>query len=473
MSPLRLIFVLALLFAPGLARAQPPGADHGGATSAPLFVEDLPVGTISVKVARTSVTESIVGAQVVGAWTAPDGKRQSSTAKTGDDGRAVFTDVPVGSSFQAHAVIEGETLTSAEFSVPGAGGTRLLMIVGAQAAEAMNEMTGAAAEAPAEKAAGPVGFRAGKVEGKNGSPAGTVDMRIVGTDGKPAPGIRVSLGHVQHASTDVKFVDAVTDGTGNAHFADLQTGADIEYAAVIQHDGVRLGTDAFTLDVKRGAAGEIRIPARTNNLSALRISSSSRMMVELREDAVGVLQNLIIENTSDKVFDPGPKGLLIPLPDGATGTEKLPGSSEVEIKEGAGVLVHALLPPTQSLAAATQVRIGYVLPTREDRDFEIVQPMPLGLEGGLVLIPGDYTIGLAAPGLRTRPPERDDAGNMLRTFDLEAVPPGQALHLTVHGLPTHDQAGKWIAGVLVGLLILAGIVAASKPRGVPVGEKAW
>jgi hypothetical protein len=40
--------------------------------------------------------------------------------------------------------------------------------------------------------------------------------------------------------------------------------------------------------------------------------------------------------------------------------------------------------------------------------------------------------------LRARPPERDDNGNELRMFELDSVAPGQALHLTVLGLPTRQ-----------------------------------
>jgi hypothetical protein len=256
----------------------------------------------------------------------------------------------------------------------------------------------------------------------------------------------------------------VSDSSGLAHFAKLQTGAKTQYAAVLDRDGLRVGSEAFTLDDRHGAAGELRIPGRTNDLSVLRISSGSRMMVELREDAVAVLQNLVVENPSDKVFDPGPGGLLIPLPEGFTNAEKLPGGSEVEIKEGVGAILRSPVPPMKSPMEFTQVRVGYVLGTHESRDFEIVQPMPIAMQGGLVLVPADYPIKLSAPGMRTRPTERDDNGNELRMFDLDAVEPGHALRLTVHGLPTHDQSGKWIVGVLAALLVLAGIAAVVRPR---------
>jgi hypothetical protein len=347
-------------FASSPALAQDPPPDHKGAMSAPLFVEDLPVGSVSVRIARPSMTEPIVGADVVGSWTTKDGKAKSATVKTGADGRAIFAGVPVSSTFGAKATIEGKELATAQFAVPAQGGTRLLMIIGAQADEAMSEM---------------------------------------------AKGV--------HA----------------------------------------------------GALG------KTSDLSVLRISSDSRMMVELREDAIGIMQNLLVENTSDKVFDPGQRGLFIPLSDGFAGAEKLPGGAELEIKEGAGVFLHTLVPPTQ--APAVQVRVGYVLATHETPEFDIVQPMPFGLQGGLILVPNEFSIELSAPGLRALPPARDDDGNVMRMYDLDAVAPGQALRMTVRGLPTRNQVGKWIAAGLVGLLIVAGILAMRRPRvAVPVEDHA-
>lgn len=463
---IRSVLVALTLAGPALAQEMPGAAPaaQGGATSAPLFVGDLPVGSVSVRVSRPAM-EAIAGVSVVGTWTTPDGKRKSALAQTGDDGRATFTALPPGSTFEAQATVDSEHLVSAPFAIPAQGGTRLLMIVGANAAEAMADMTGGGAATPSKPALPPMlGIRAGKVEGKSDLPAGSVDLRVLGPDGQPVPGVRVSLGHVEHKASGVEFVDAVSDASGRAHFDKLPTGASIEYAAVIERDGMRVGTDAFTLDDKHGAAGELRIPGRTHDLSVLRVSASSRMMIELREDALGVLQNLVVENTSDKIFDPGPGGLLIPLPDGFTGAEKLPGGSDVEIKEGSGVLVRSPLPPTQSPSAVTQVRVGFVLSTHESSAFEIVQPMPLGMQGGLVLVPAEYRVRLSAVGLRARPAERDDSGNELRLYDLDQVAPGQALHLTVHDLPTHDDVGKWIAGGLVALLIALGIVAVARPR---------
>jgi hypothetical protein len=414
------------------------------------------------------MTDAISGADVLGSWTTPNGKTKTSTVKTGNDGRAIFSNVPVGSTFTAKTTVEGEALATQAFVVPDQGGTRFLVIVGGEPAQAM----GAAMAPPASGAAGnaeahggqpqQLGIRSGKVEASDDVKAGSVELKVEGADGKPVAGVGVDMGHA--AGKGVESAHAVTDGNGVAHFAGLKADSTTIYAAVIAHDGMRVGTPTFGLEAKRGAAGEIKLPGRTDSLSALRIASSSRMLVELREDAIGLLQNLVIENTSDTIFDPGPRGLFIPLPEGFTGAEKLPGGNDIEIKEGVGAFLHAPILPAESMGASAQVRLGYVLATHETRELEIVLPMPIGLQGGLVLVPADHPIGLSAPGLRTRASERDENGNELRIFELDAVPAGQALRLTLVGLPTHSQTGRWIAAMLAGLLVAGGIVAARLPR---------
>jgi len=116
---------LAFAFGPRATLAQDMPPDHGAAAGAPLYVQDLPVGTISVRITRPSMTEPIAGADVVGTWTTKSGGHGSATVKTGADGRAIFSEVPAGATFGAKAEIEGENLATAQFPVPAEGGTRL------------------------------------------------------------------------------------------------------------------------------------------------------------------------------------------------------------------------------------------------------------------------------------------------------------------------------------------------------------
>jgi hypothetical protein len=85
------------------------------------------------------MADAIAGADVIGSWTLPNGKKQTSTVKTGNDGRAIFANLPVGSTFTAQTTVEGEALATQSFVVPDQGGTRFLMIVGGEAAQAMGE----------------------------------------------------------------------------------------------------------------------------------------------------------------------------------------------------------------------------------------------------------------------------------------------------------------------------------------------
>lgn len=466
-SPLRLarragMCVLAVaLAAPALAQGPPD--PHGAAMSAPLFVPDLPVGTISVRLARPSMSEAIAGVEVVGIWTTPDGKPGFQTARSGDDGRALFANMPVGATFRARTKVDGRSLETSEFEVPGAGGTRLLVIVGQDADDAMGDMTGPGPHGSAPAGTVP-GVHASKMETNAKLPAGTIEIKVLTSDGKPIPGARVSLAQAQAKGGGIDLKHADTDDTGVARFGGLGRGPGGPWAAVVERDGLRVGTELFTLDAQHGSSGELRIPQKTSDLSVLRLAASSRLMIEPREESLALLQSLVLENGSDKAFAPGPRGLLVPLPDGCTDAEKLAGGVDVEIKEGAGAILRGIVPPTKTATAALQVQVACVLPRHDDSQVEIVQPMPLGLQGGLVMMPAMLSIGLAAPGLRALPPERDENGNDLRLYELASVPPGQPLRLTVTGLPRRPRAGKWVAGVLATLLVAAGVVALRRPR---------
>jgi hypothetical protein len=89
----------------------------------PRPVDDLPAGSISIRLIRGSLANNITGHPVelhVG------GKVQ--TAKTDENGRAQFDKLPAGATVKATADVDGEHLESQEFPAPAQGGIRLMLV---------------------------------------------------------------------------------------------------------------------------------------------------------------------------------------------------------------------------------------------------------------------------------------------------------------------------------------------------------
>jgi hypothetical protein len=89
----------------------------------PRPVNDLPDGTVSVRLIRGQLSNNITNFPVelhVGT--------QVRTVKTDDAGRAEFGSLPAGQTVKAVAVVDGERLESQEFPAPASGGIRLMLV---------------------------------------------------------------------------------------------------------------------------------------------------------------------------------------------------------------------------------------------------------------------------------------------------------------------------------------------------------
>ena len=141
--------VLSVALLPGVGAGQVAMPDARQMSGMPLPAGDLPNGTVTVRVVRERMGNNIPGQEV--ALATPDGR---VTAITDDQGRAEFTSVAPGTQVTASVVVDGETLTSQPFAVPGTGGVRVALVAGAAAAaDAEAEANRAAAQAPARPGA--------------------------------------------------------------------------------------------------------------------------------------------------------------------------------------------------------------------------------------------------------------------------------------------------------------------------------
>ena len=131
----------------GTARAQVNMPDPSAIAGQPLPAPELPNATVSVRVVRERMGNNVAGHEVtlhVGST--------PRTAKTDAQGRAQFDGIPPGTVVQASTTVDGEALTSQQFSVPGTGGVRVALIAGIATAAARDK---AAADAAAREPARP------------------------------------------------------------------------------------------------------------------------------------------------------------------------------------------------------------------------------------------------------------------------------------------------------------------------------
>lgn len=454
--------IVVLLAAP--AAAQPMGgapAMPGGMpdlrvmVGKPLPAPDLPAGTVSVRVARRIPINVVVGIEVKALLKEPRGETRARTVKTNAEGRAVFEGVAPGTEFRAETEVDGERLETSAFAVPPQGGTKTMLIagIGGPAAEPEGE-----AMAGGPHGAGQSAFSLGAATGA-GVPdptvaKGTVDVHVVGEDGKPVAGRDVLLGEQTDAS--IKPRKAQTDAAGIARFADLVGGERAGYAAVVEHEGMRLGTDPFRLPDAGGVRAEIRLAGRTTDTSRLRLAQGTRFALMPRESAFEVIEMLRIENTGSRIVDPEPAGILMPLPVGFQDAQGHDGDRRVQEIADKGVALHVAVPP-----GGLEVQFAFVLPApRAALDFE--QPMPFGLPSLDVRTTALPGLAIGGPLVRSQQTREFDGRRVLFVSG-DGVPAGGTLSFTVSGLPGQDTRGRTPAAVLAALLVVATAVGARRP----------
>src|SRR5437762_5120164 len=113
--------ILCVLGVHSSAQFQMPDAREMSGIPRP--VDDLPAGSISVRLIRGSLSNNItnhpvqlrVGGRVL-------------TVKTDDAGRAQFDKIEPGTALKASADVDGEHLESGEFQAPSRGGIRMLLV---------------------------------------------------------------------------------------------------------------------------------------------------------------------------------------------------------------------------------------------------------------------------------------------------------------------------------------------------------
>jgi hypothetical protein len=138
----RLCVFASLAFLCGLSGEAAAQMDFRQASGIPRPVDDLPAGTVSIRVIRGDLSNPVVNHPVelrVG--------DEARTQNTDAEGRADFV-VATAGTLRASTTVDGQRLESQPFPAPGKGGIRMLLVA----------MDAAAAEAAKNVETGPVVF---------------------------------------------------------------------------------------------------------------------------------------------------------------------------------------------------------------------------------------------------------------------------------------------------------------------------
>ncbi len=434
----------------------------------PLPDSGMPTGTVSVRVARKMPSNGVAAAEVSAVIKNAGGDLRRRTEKTDADGRALFEGMAPGDEFNAEVTVDGELLKTEAFTLPQVGGLRTMLIA------ALGKGGGnapAAAGAPAG-AGGPTPFTLGATAGtavnEPSLPAGRLEVSLFDESGAPIPNQPVLLGMVDKTNKiDVRH--GKSDAAGVAHFSDLPRGESTGYAAVLEWHGMRLGTAPFPMPESGGARAEIRALGHTSDPSVMTIGSGGRVIVQMHEDNLQFLEMFPLENRSDKMFDPSPGAIEIPLPKGFVSAEAQEGDRKIDVRQNYGMAVHGVFSPQRAILNTTaknagqEVVFGFVLPYHgETRAFS--QPMPNGI-GTFTLIteqiPG---LSVTGPGIGERQ-ERELGGRKYWVMPGEPIAPGGVLEFTLNGLPFTDSTGRTVAGILALMLIAGAFAFGRRPKG--------
>jgi hypothetical protein len=463
-----LLAVVGLALAAPRVSAQPFAGGGGGMpnlraiSGQPLPDRGMPAGTVSVRIARKIPANAVAGVEITVITKNAGGDARKRTAKTDASGRALFESLAPGDEFHAEVTVDGERLETQTFPVPAEGGVRTMLIAGLgpeSAQEAGGD--GAAPAAGGGQQPFALGSTTGSARPEKSLPLKTLEVRLLDEAGHPIPNHPVTLGSVD-TTNKVDVRRATTDGTGVARFTDLPVGKTTGYAAVTDWHGLHIGTEPFAMPEDSGARAEIHALERTSDPSVITIGEGARIIVQMKEDTLQFLEILPLENKSDKLFDPGPGAVEIPLPKEFTGAEAGQSDRKIEIRQGRGVAIHGAISPKSALGgvdakgAGNEVSFGFVMPYH-GATREFVQAVPTGM--GLPTLVTEQIPGLelTGPGVGQRE-SREVNGRKYWVMAGAAVPPGGELRFTLTGLPSLDHTGRIVALVLALALLAAGIL---------------
>jgi hypothetical protein len=430
------------------------GPAQGARFTLPLPAEDLPRGTLTVKVVGAGMQDIRVG-QAVSVVAQGAESKPLKTVTTGKDGRARVDGLYPGRTVMVMVKVGDEVHRSAPLTVPGSGGVRLLLTLGkavvpqtggGQLPAGHPPMKGSGGAAPSPRSAATIEETAELADGL---------LEVVVRRGSKA--VPLADTTVQLRGPGTKVASAQTNAAGAASF---QLPADSGAVLEINHGGQIYRSNPLKRPTSGGLRATFQVFDRTTKRSALVLAPGTHWVSQIGEKVVRFMQVLRLTTKGDRIFDPGSAGVALPLPEGA-GAVEIPAELRGALKLGGPDKVLLMAPVSP---AGLTVRVYFTMPYSGDR-LTFRQRSLLAVPRSVVAVVNGDAVTLDGPSI-AGPPEADPdprAGGV--RYPVAAAKVGESTVFTFVNLPHQDHLPRSMALLVVGLIALWALIAAlSGPR---------
>lgn len=448
----------ALLPAPLLPRpaAAQPMLDPSQMSGIPRPDPQVPAGTITVRLIRGALTNRLTDVEVELVDLAAKAGEAPRRAKTDAEGRATFSELP-RATYEARAVADGEALASQPIALPESPGVRVMLVFQKSIADQQKEL----------------GTPDGAARVDQGLPAGTLVVKVVDEAGKPLADLAVALHHGDRATEKVdQLPEQKTDAQGVARWDRLKAGSGDGYMVGVTRGGSVVRSKPFRLESSHGSTLALTAHQVVRDASQVVLGNGSHIILDVADDAVQVVENLLVKNPLEQTIDPGPAGLRIPLAERALSAQLLNAGEEqnprlsIDVSQAdkpPAVLWRGPIPPGNH-----PVRAGFLL--KHSGDLQFRQELALGGESLLVAVAKLPTVSVRGEGLDIQ--DRKIEGKdwiFVRAQEGKPQKAGTVLEFRASGFPYDAPLYRLAAGaVALAIAVAFGVLAWRGPRG-PAG----
>jgi hypothetical protein len=295
-------------------------------------------------------------------------------------------------------------------------------------------------------------------------PVGTVTVRVIrGQLSNAVAGQTVELSGAGAPRT------AKTDEAGRALFAGLNPGTRVKASAVVNGErlesrefdvpttsGVRLMLVATDPDTEKRAEEDRRLAQAPAVVGTVVLGDQSRFVVEAGDEGLNVFNILQIVNTARTPVQTA-EPLVFDLPPGATGAGVLEGSAPNAAVANGRVTVKGPF-----AAGNTMIQFAYSLGFGSD-SLTIRQKVPVPLMQVSLIVQKIGSVQVASPQL-AKQREMSAEGQSYIVGQGPALNAGDAVSVTLTGLPHHAVWPRNLALALASIVLVGGVWGATRRR---------